>query len=186
MISLREVKMEIFGWVSKKPYSRLWREPTGGVLSDGWYQKQGAQPFRLESPGKIERALKFWCSGLPQGLGLNLPEMTASMSTGGAPLVAQWERICLPKRERCTWPWVGKMPWRRKWLPNLEFLPGNPMDRGAWPAAVCGITKDSDITQLLNNNKYIYTHGQGFPGDISGRETACQCRRCKTHGLIPG
>ena len=21
-------------------------------------------------------------------------------------------------------PWVGKIPWRRKWQPTLEFLPG--------------------------------------------------------------
>ena len=27
-------------------------------------------------------------------------------------------------------PWVGKIPWRRKWQPTPVFLPGNPMDRG--------------------------------------------------------
>ena len=25
--------------------------------------------------------------------------------------------------------WVGKIPWRRKWLPTPAFLPGEPMDR---------------------------------------------------------
>jgi len=31
---------------------------------------------------------------------------------------------------------------------------GNPMDRGAWQAIVHGITKGSDTTGQLNNNKH--------------------------------
>ena len=33
-----------------------------------------------------------------------------------------------------TWvhPWVGKIPWRRKWQPTPVFLSGKSMDRGAW------------------------------------------------------
>ena len=30
-------------------------------------------------------------------------------------------------------PWVGKIPWRRKWQPSAV---GNPRDRGAWQATV--------------------------------------------------
>ena len=34
--------------------------------------------------------------------------------------------------ERCGFhPWVGKIPWRRKWQPTLVFLPGESMDRGS-------------------------------------------------------
>ena len=29
-------------------------------------------------------------------------------------------------------PWVGKVPWRRRWHPTPVFLLGNPRDRGAW------------------------------------------------------
>ena len=29
-------------------------------------------------------------------------------------------------------PWVGKITWRRVWQPTPVFLPGDPMDRGAW------------------------------------------------------
>ena len=29
-------------------------------------------------------------------------------------------------------PWVGKIPWRRKWQPTPYSFLGNPMDRGAW------------------------------------------------------
>ena len=33
---------------------------------------------------------------------------------------------------------------------------GNPMDRGAWWAAVHGVTKKLDTTKELNNNKTFY------------------------------
>ena len=36
----------------------------------------------------------------------------------------RWLRICLQHR-RPEWdPWVGKIPWRRKWLSSSVFLPG--------------------------------------------------------------
>ena len=43
-------------------------------------------------------------------------------------------------------PWVGKIPWRREWLPTPVFLLGDPMDRGAWRAIVHGVAKSQ--TQL--------------------------------------
>ena len=41
-----------------------------------------------------------------------------------ASLVAQWLRICLQCRRSRFDPWVGKIPWRRKWQPTPVFLPG--------------------------------------------------------------
>ena len=39
-------------------------------------------------------------------------------------MAAQWYRIRLPSR-RCGYnPWIGKIPWRRKWQPTAVFLPG--------------------------------------------------------------
>ena len=32
---------------------------------------------------------------------------------------------------------------------------GNPMDRGSWRATVSGVTKESDTTEWLNNNKSL-------------------------------
>ena len=37
--------------------------------------------------------------------------------------------------------WVGKIPWRRAWQATLVFMPGNPMDRGAWQAIVSRATR---------------------------------------------
>ena len=46
----------------------------------------------------------------------------------GASLVAQSVKILPAKCRRCKrfWfdPWVGKIPWRRKWQPTPVFLPG--------------------------------------------------------------
>ena len=36
---------------------------------------------------------------------------------------------------------VGKIPWRRKWQPFHYSCLGNPTDKGAWRATVCGVAK---------------------------------------------
>ena len=38
-------------------------------------------------------------------------------------------------------PWVGKVPWRRKWQSTPVFLPGEPMDRGTQQVTVQRVTK---------------------------------------------
>ena len=36
-------------------------------------------------------------------------------------------------------PWVGKIPWRREWLPTPVFLPSRGLDRGPWWAIIHGV-----------------------------------------------
>ena len=52
------------------------------------------------------RLYHMWCQGFPSGSAVNnLPAM--------------------PETQRCRFnPWVGKIPWRRKWQPPPVFLPG--------------------------------------------------------------
>ena len=38
-------------------------------------------------------------------------------------------------------PWVGKIPWRRKWQATPVFLPGEFCERGVWWATVHGVAK---------------------------------------------
>ena len=38
-------------------------------------------------------------------------------------------------------PWVRKVPWKRKGQLIPVFLPGDPMDRGAWRATAQGVVK---------------------------------------------
>ena len=50
-------------------------------------------------------------------------------------------------------PELRRSPWRRKWQPTPVFSPlGNPMNRGAWWAAVHGVAgpgvgKEEDMTE---------------------------------------
>ena len=48
-------------------------------------------------------------------------------------------------------PWVGKIPWKRKWQPTLVFLPGRSMERSL---AGCSPWdhKAMDMTKRLNNS----------------------------------
>ena len=38
--------------------------------------------------------------------------------------MTQWKTICLPSKRCGLIPWVGKIPWRRKWQTIPVFLPG--------------------------------------------------------------
>jgi len=61
------------------------------------------------------------------------------------------ESTCQCRRHRLN-PWVRKVPWRRNGSLRQYFRPGNPTDR-AWWATVHGVTRESDMTQQLNNKK---------------------------------
>ena len=55
--------------------------------------------------------------------------------------------------------WVGKNPWRREWVPTPVFLPGNPMDSGAWQAIVYGVAKSQTRPQLsMHTHTHTHTH----------------------------
>ena len=71
-------------------------------------------------------------------------------------------------------PWLGKIPWRRKWPPTPIFLLENSMDRGAWWATVHGVAKSQ--TKLSNFTSRIKW---GFSGDTSDKEPTCQLGKCK-------
>ena len=38
----------------------------------------------------------------------------------------RWRRICLQCKRPGFDPWIGKIPWRRKWHLTPVFLPGKP------------------------------------------------------------
>ena len=59
-------------------------------------------------------------------------------------------------------PWVGKIPWRRKWQSALVFLPENSMDREAWQATVHGVSKNQ-----IQLSTHAGAHVQGEKRDSS-------------------
>ena len=66
------------------------------------------------------------------------------------------------KKSACQWkkcrldPWVGKIPWRRKWQPTPVFLPGkfhgqrSLVDYSPWSC------KESDTTKQLSTHVHIH------------------------------
>ena len=51
-------------------------------------------------------------------------------------------------------PGSGRSAGERNGKPLQYSCLGNPLDKGAWQAAVHGVTKKSDTTKRLNNNDY--------------------------------
>ena len=56
-------------------------------------------------------------------------------------------------RRRKFNPWVGKMPWRRKWQPTPVFLPGKSHGQRSLVGDSPWGQKESDTTEWLNNNQ---------------------------------
>ena len=61
------------------------------------------------------------------------------------------KKICLQCRRPRFSPWVGKIPWRKKWLPTPVFLPEEAHgQRSLGWATVTRIT-ESDTTEQLTH-----------------------------------
>ena len=70
---------------------------------------------------------------------------------------------------RCAFdPWVGKIPWRRKWQPTSVFLPGKSHGHRSLAATVHEITKS--WTRLRN---WTSMHTQYF---IKGPKRLLECQ----------
>ena len=70
-------------------------------------------------------------------------------------LVAQSSLTANPWTVAHQDPWVEKIPWRRKWHPQYSCLE-NPMDGGAWWAAVHGVARSQ--TRLSNFTLFFHFH----------------------------
>ena len=49
-------------------------------------------------------------------------------------------------------PWVGKIPWRRKWQPNSVVFPGKPHGQRNLAGYSPRRCKESDTNERLNTN----------------------------------
>ena len=76
----------------------------------------------------IPRSSQMW-SAKELDLSSSLMSPLPSLGASQVGLVVNNQRTCLPvpipETKRCRFsPWVGKIPWRRKWQLTLIFLPG--------------------------------------------------------------
>ena len=60
---------------------------------------------------------------------------------------ADGESICLQCRRPGFDPWVGKIPWRRKWQPTPVFLPGKSHGQKSLAHYSPWGRKESDVTE---------------------------------------
>ena len=49
--------------------------------------------------------------------------------------------------------WIGKILWRRKWLPTPDSCLENSEDKGAWQAIVHGVTKSFRMTEATQQQQ---------------------------------
>ena len=71
----------------------------------------------------------------------NSLRLTVFIVSVGFPGGTSGEESTCQCRRRGFDPWVGKIPWRRKWQLSPVFLPGESINRGAWWATVSGVAK---------------------------------------------
>ena len=83
----------------------------------------------------------------------------------------------LPPRKIWELEGIVVIVWRRQRQPTLVLLPGNPMDRGAWWAAVHGVTK-SDTTEWLHFHFSLPCTGEG-----NGNPLQCSCLENPRNGV---
>ena len=76
-------------------------------------------------------------------------------------LKLRWQRICLQCRRPGFDPWVGKIPWRRKWQPTPVLLPGESHGQRSLVSYSPRGCKESGTTeQLTHKNKLSSKHGR--------------------------
>ena len=85
------------------------------------------------------------------------------------------EPTCQGRRHRFH-PWVGKIPWRRKWHPIPLFLPGKSMDRGAWRATVSGVEESqTQLQRLSTHSSRVFLAPCGLFSGCSDRGLLSSC-----------
>ena len=111
---------------------------------------------------------------------INNPYMSFSLQihletfilTEGLPWWLRWLSICLQGRRSGFNPWVGKIPWRRKWQPIPVLLPGKSHGQRILIGPSSWGLKELDMTERLHFHFYTYWN--------------CYINLFYSKGLLPG
>ena len=76
---------------------------------------------------------------------------------------------------------LQKLLWRREWQSTPVFFPGESHGQRSLVGFIPRGHKESDMTEWLT----LLQLGLGLPGSTSGKEPACQGRRCERPGFDP-
>ena len=69
----------------------------------------------------------------------------------------RWKRICLQCGRPKLDPWVGKIPWRRKWQPTPTFFPGESHGQRSLVSYSLWDLDKSDMTEQVTHTERNYT-----------------------------
>ena len=76
-------------------------------------------------------------------------------------------------------PWVGKIPWIRKWQPTPVFLPGESHGQRNLAGYSPWDGKESDMTEVTEHAEQVsvkHTPETYFPDGLAARNPYSQCR----------
>ena len=80
-----------------------------------------------------------------------------SKAVGFPPWLSGKESTCQCRRRGFD-PWIGKMPWRRKWQPTPVFSPGKSHGQRSLAGYTVHGFADSDMTEQLTTPPYLGLH----------------------------
>ena len=81
----------------------------------------------------------------------------------GSPGGARGKELPCQCRRGQFHPWVGKIPWRRKWQPTPVFFPGESHGKRSLVCCSQSVHKKSDMTEdACNGYEVVYHHGFNF------------------------
>ena len=135
-------------WVRKMPWSRKW-QPTPAFSPGKFHGKRslmGSQ--RVGRDWATEHAYMHMCTRLW------VHTHTHTQKYGGFPGCSDDKNTCLQCGRPRFNPWLGKIPWRRKWLPTPVFLPGKFHGQRTL-AGVHGVTKSQTRPSEFHYYHYI-------------------------------
>ena len=115
-----------------------------------------SSPLKPQAPSTSLSSGRFLRPQLPY---LLLVSYLWGLLYRGGSVVKQSACQCRRLRRRWFDPWVGKIPWRRKWLMHTSILAWKiSMDRGAWRAKGHGTSKESETNEHTHRDriKFIF------------------------------
>ena len=75
---------------------------------------------------------------------------------------SRWQSVCLQCRRPGFDPWVGKIPWRRKWQPTPVSLPGKSHGQRSLVGCSPRGCKESGTTEWLTLTYKFITDSKSF------------------------
>ena len=88
-------------------------------------------------------------------------QQVGALKWGWLPWWHIWKSVCLQCGRPGFEPWVGQIPWRRKWQSTLVLLPGKPHGQRSLVGYSLWGRKESDMTERLHFHFWSEGLGRG-------------------------